>query len=79
MEQTDANNENVIEPGAGPVLSEKEQQKEIEEAIRRQEELQAAGPAGKREPPTPPKAKLATDYVIDNVIHTAVKVSRKAE
>ena len=79
MEQTDANNEIVIEPGAGPVLSEKEQQKEIEEAIRRQEELQAAGPAGKREPPTPPKAKLATDYVIDNVIHTAVKVSRKAE
>ena len=72
--ETDANHEIVIEPGAGPVLSEKEQKKEIEEAIRRQEELQASG----QKPDTkPPKAKLATDYVIDNVIHTAVEVSRK--
>ena len=52
----------------------KEQKKEIEEAIRRQEELQASG----QKPDTkPPKAKLATDYVIDNVIHTTVEVSRK--
>ncbi len=72
--ETDANHEIVIEPGAGPVLSEKEQKKEIEEAIRRQEELQASG----QKPDTkPPKAKLATDYVIDNVIHTTVEVSRK--
>ena len=72
--ETDANHEIVIEPGAGPVLSEKQQKKEIEEAIRRQEELQASG----QKPDTkPPKAKLATDYVIDNVIHTAVEVSRK--
>ena len=76
MEKTDANNEIVIEPGAGPVLSEKEQQKEIEAAIRWQEEMQASG---LKEPPAPARAKLATDYVIDNVIHTAVKVSKKAE
>ena len=76
MEKTDANKESVIELGAGPVLSEKEQQKEIEAAIRWQEEMQASG---QKEPPAPPRAKLATDYVIDNVIHTAVKVSRKGE
>ena len=71
------NNEIIIEPGAGPVLSEKEQKKEIEAAIRRQEEEQASG--RKAEPSTPPRAKLATDYVIENVIHTAVEVSRKED
>ena len=73
--ETDSNNEIVIEPGPGPVLSEKEQKKEIEAAIRRQEEEQASGK--KAEPSAPPKAKLATDYVIENVIHTAVEVSLK--
>ena len=75
--ETDANNEIVIEPGVGPVLSEKEQKKEIEEAIRRQEEAQASGK--KAGPSAPKRAKLATDYVIENVIHTAVEVSRKEE
>ncbi len=75
--EMDANHEIVIEPGAGPVLSEKEQKKEIEAAIRWQEELQASGQ--KAEPDKPPKAKKATDYVIDNVIHTAIEVSRKEE
>ena len=75
--ETDSNHEIVIEPGPGPVLSEKEQKKEIEAAIRWQEELQASGQ--KAEPDKPPKAKFATDYVIDNVIHTAVEVSRKEE
>ena len=75
--ETDSNNEIIIEPGAGPVLSEKEQKKEIEAAIRRQEEEQASG--RKAEPSTPPRAKLATDYVIENVIHTAVEVSRKED
>ena len=73
--ETDSNNEIVIEPGPGPVLSEKEQKKEIEAAIRRQEEEQASGKQA--EPSAPPKAKLATDYVIENVIHTAVEVSLK--
>ena len=75
--ETDSNHEVVIEPGPGPVLSEKEQKKEIEAAIRWQEEMQASGQ--KAEPDKPPKAKFATDYVIDNVIHTAVEVSRKEE
>ncbi|MBQ4422367.1 MAG: SpoIVB peptidase S55 domain protein [Schwartzia sp.] len=75
--ETDSNHEIVIEPGPGPVLSEKEQKKEIEAAIRWQEEMQASGQ--KVEPDKPPKAKFATDYVIDNVIHTAVEVSRKEE
>ncbi len=75
--ETDSNHEIVIEPGAGPVLSEKEQKKEIEAAIRWQEEMQASGQ--KVEPDKPPKAKFATDYVIDNVIHTTVEVSRKEE
>ena len=75
--ETDSNHEIVIEPGPGPVLSEKEQKKEIEAAIRWQEEMQASGQ--KAEPDKPPKAKFATDYVIDNVIHTAVEVSRKEE
>ncbi|MBO4852992.1 MAG: SpoIVB peptidase S55 domain protein [Schwartzia sp.] len=75
--ETDANNEIVIEPGAGPTLSEKEQKKEIEAAIRRQEEEQASG--RKATPSAPPKAKLATDYVIDNVIHTAIEVSQKED
>ncbi len=77
MGKTDANNEIVIEPGVGPTLSEKEQKKEIEAAIRRQEEEQASGK--KSEPAAPPRAKFATEYVIDNVIHTAVEVSRKEE
>ena len=77
MGETDSNHEIVIEPGAGPVLSEKEQKKEIEAAIRWQEEMQASGQ--KVEPDKPPKAKFATDYVIDNVIHTTVEVSRKEE
>ena len=75
--ETDANNEIIIEPGAGPTLSEKEQKKEIEEAIRRQEEELASGQ--KATPSAPPKAKLATDYVIDNVIHTAIEVSQKED
>ncbi len=75
--ETDANNEIIIEPGAGPTLSEKEQKKEIEEAIRRQEEEMASGQ--KATPSAPPKAKLATDYVIDNVIHTAIEVSQKED
>lgn len=75
--ETDSNHEIVIEPGPGPVLSEKEQKKEIEAAIRWQEEMQASGQ--KVEPDKPPKAKFATDYVIDNVIHTTVEVSRKEE
>lgn len=75
MGEADANYEIVIEPGAGPVLSEKEQKKQIEEAIRRQEEMQARGE--KPDDGKPPKAKLATDYVIENVIHTAIEVSRK--
>ena len=77
LSETDANNEIVIEPGPGPTLSEKEQKKEIEEAIRRQEEAQASG--GKMASSAPPKAKLATDYVIDNVIHTAIEVSQKED
>ena len=75
--ETDSNHEIVIEPGPGPVLSEKEQKKEIEAAIRWQEEMQASGQ--KVGPDKPPKAKFATDYVIDNVIHTTVEVSRKEE
>lgn len=75
--ETDSNHEIVIEPGPGPVLSEKEQKKEIEAAIRWQEEMQASGQ--NVEPDKPPKAKFATDYVIDNVIHTTVEVSRKEE
>lgn len=75
--ELDANNDIVIEPGTGPTLSEKEQKKEIEAAIRRQEENQADGK--KAEAATPPKGKLATDYVIENVIHTAVEVSSKGE
>ena len=75
MNDVDANNDIVIEPGPGPVLSEKEQKKEIEEAIRRQEEMQASGK--KAETSKPAKAKLATEYVIDNVVHTAIEVSRK--
>ena len=76
LSEADANHEIVIEPGAGPVLSEKEQKKEIEEAIRRQEELEASG---QKPDNKPPKAKQATDYVIDNVIHTSVEVSRKEQ
>ena len=84
--ETPANNEIVIEPGPGPVPTEEEQEKAIREAIRRQEELAAAaenGTAPKRKPDDerkkPLRAKLATDYVIDNHISATLEINRKAK
>ncbi len=70
-----ANNEIVIEPGGGPVPSEKEQEKAIQEAIRRQEELEAAG-EDLSKPEKPVRTKFATDYVIDNSIHAVLEIQR---
>ena len=75
--ESPANNEIIIEPGAGPVMSEKEQQKAIKEAIRAQEEAEKNPDAAKEEQ-KPPVGRKLTDYVIDNVIHAMVTVSKDA-
>ncbi len=75
--ETPANNEIIIEPGSTPVMSEKEQQKAIKEAIRAQEEAEK-NPDAAKEPQKPPMGRLSTKYVIDNVIHAMVNVSKDA-
>ena len=78
--ETDMNNEIVIEPGASPVLSEKEQNKMIKEILKRQEEEEESPvKESKAEKKKTSNAKITTDYVIDNVIHATIEVSSKAE
>ncbi len=71
-----ANNEIVIEPGGGPVPSEKEQAAAIREAIRRQQELEEAGEAEPAKDEKPAQTKFATDYVIENSIHAVLDIQR---
>ena len=83
--ETPANNDMVIEPGGGPVPTEEEQEKAIREAIRRQEEKEAAASeAGALGKPSdkevkPPRTVFPTDYVIDNHISAALEISKKAK
>ncbi|MBQ7515982.1 MAG: SpoIVB peptidase S55 domain protein [Schwartzia sp.] len=71
-----ANNEIVIEPGGGPVPSEKEQEAAIREAIRRQQELEEAGEAAPSKDEKTGPTKFATDYVIENSIHAVLDIQR---
>lgn len=77
LQESPANNEIILEPGPSPVMSEKEQKKAIEEAIRAQEEADK-NPGAAKEAAKSRQAKVATDYIIDNVIHAMVTVSKKA-
>lgn len=83
--ETPANNDIVIEPGGGPVPTEEEQEKAIREAIRRQEEREAAeaqaGPPAKssEKEAKPPRTLFPTDYVIDNHISASLEISKKAK
>ncbi|MBR2216654.1 MAG: SpoIVB peptidase S55 domain protein [Selenomonadaceae bacterium] len=80
------NNEIIVAPGAAPALTEKEQKKLISESLRasaeaakkksqaRKVNLLGQNPAEGENKPG--EAKIATDYVIDNVIHTTLQVVR---
>ena len=83
MEQ-DMNNEIVIEPAASPgVMSEAEQKQAMKaaarEAERSMQEAQEQKPAeGKtKKQAKPVKAKLASNYIIDNVVHATLQISKK--
>ncbi|MBQ9365731.1 MAG: SpoIVB peptidase S55 domain protein [Schwartzia sp.] len=83
IEKEPANNDIVIEPGAGPVMTEAEQKKAVRDAVKAQD--RAADEAqdhvflpsfNKKEPPSPRKT-FTTDYVIDNVIHATLHIKDK--
>ena len=83
MEQ-DMNNEIVIEPAASPgIMSEEEQKQAMKAAAREAEkslqEAKEQKPADKKalKAAKPLKAKMASAYIIDNVVHATLQVSDK--
>ncbi len=81
----DMNNEIVIEPSASPpAMSEIEQKDAMKMAIKQSEEMAKTadnpvelGKNDKKQPVQPPKTKFAAKYIIDNVVHAALQISRK--
>lgn len=77
--QTYSNNHIVAEPAAvPPVMSEKEQKKEIRKAIKRSEELERKrremAEKGETIEPEPMPEPTETDYIIENFVQTSVMV-----
>ena len=86
FEKEPSNNDIVIEPGAGPLMSEKEQHQAIKNAVKAQKRAdaeekekphQALPSFTKKEEPRTGWAKVSTDYVIDNVIHATLHIKDK--
>ena len=72
--KTGRNNQLVVEPGTNPleVKTERELKKDIERAKKAQERFAKSG----QKLPDPNKNKVDTDYIIDNVIQTAIEVDK---
>lgn len=71
---TGRNNQLVVEPGTNPleVKTERELKKDIERAKKAQERFAKSG----QKLPDPNKNKVDTEYIIDNVIQTAIEVGK---
>lgn len=77
--QTYSNNHIVVEPAANPpLMSEKDQKKEIRKAIKRAEELdkkrREMEARGETPEPDPIPEPTETDYIIENFVQTSVMI-----
>ena len=79
----DMNNDIVVEPGS-VMLTEAEQKKAMKEAARAAEQSKAEAESGAHEKKResgreaqPIKAKVASNYIIDNVVHATLQVLKK--
>ena len=77
--QTYSNNHIVVEPAANPpLMSEKDQKKEIRKAIKRAEELEKKRremeARGETPEPDPIPEPTETDYIIENFVQTSVMI-----
>ena len=76
MLKTACNNDIVVEPAAAPILTDEQQKAAIKEAIKQSKKLAENGNKSKVDNSKPVEAvqRTATDYVIENVIHTTLKI-----
>ena len=76
MLKTACNNDIVVEPAAAPILTDEQQKAAVKEAIKQSKKLAEKGNKSKVDNSKPVEAvqKTATDYVIENVIHTTLKI-----
>ena len=76
MLKTACNNDIVVEPAAAPILTDEQQKAAVKEAIKQSKKLAENGNKSKVDNSKPVEAvqKTATDYVIENVIHTTLKI-----
>jgi hypothetical protein len=84
MLKTPHNNDIVVEPAAAPILTDEQQRAAIKEAIKKSQMLTEGSKKPKKttaEDNKPVEAVqcTATDYVIENVIHTTLKVVEKQD
>lgn len=81
MLKTACNNDIVVEPAAAPILTDEQQKAAIKEAIKQSKKLAENGNKSKVDNSKPVEAvqKTATDYVIENVIHTTLKIVEKKD
>ena len=83
IEKEPANNDIVIEPGAGPVMTEAEQKKAVRDAVKAQDRAADEAqdhvflPSFNKKEPSSPRKTFTTDYVIDNVIHATIHIKDK--
>ncbi|WP_407396994.1 SpoIVB peptidase S55 domain-containing protein [Anaerovibrio sp.] len=76
MLKTACNNDIVVEPAAAPILTDAQQKAAVKEAIKQSKKLAENGNKAKVDNSKPIEAvqRTATDYVIENVIHTTLKI-----
>lgn len=81
MLKTACNNDIVVEPAAAPILTDEQQKAAIKEAIKQSKKLAENGNKSKVDNSKPVEAvqRTATDYVIENVIHTTLKIVEKKD
>lgn len=81
MLKTACNNDIVVEPAAAPILTDEQQKAAVKEAIKQSKKLAENGNKSKVDNSKPVEAvqKTATDYVIENVIHTTLKIVEKKD
>lgn len=73
--QTDKNNDIIVAQIAPPIMSDKEQKKAVEDALKVQKQLEESGQLGKK-PAAPQEIKATTDYIIDNVVRINLAIKK---
>ncbi|ORU00965.1 hypothetical protein D081_0413 [Anaerovibrio sp. JC8] len=81
MLKTAKNNDIVVEPAAAPILTDEQQKAAVKEAIKLSKKLAEKGKKAAADNGKPVEAvqSTPTDYVIENVIHTTLKIVEKKE